>query len=220
MITAYVNLCSLSSWLSLEGLRSIQQKTGVEIAWYPLLKLLGNVTPPPKADDPQAAYKNRRAKARQQFLDAEHRRVCERLQITEAAGSREYNTLNVSLGLCWLTELWLTELGLTELRLTELRLTGLKEQAASNTEASTKPNTQLRGDIFFNYLEAAFAAHYRQGQNLEPLEAAVALLDSVKATTDGFAAFAEGKAEELANSAEDLLEKGILYSPAFLRRKF
>lgn len=190
MITAYINLCSLSSWLSLAGLKEIQQGTGVTIHWQPMLKLLGNVTPPPKTDDPLADFKNRRAQARQQFLDAEHKRVCERLQITEAAGASEYDTLHVSLGLDWLTD-----------------------QAGSHAEITVQ--------TFFDYMEAVFAAHYRDSQNLESLEAAAGLLSNVlpkslKAKIDSFHQFVEARAETLRNSADELLEAGILYSPAFV----
>ncbi len=102
MITFYINLGSLDSWLTLEPFQQLVEENQLAIDWQPLIGSLGNVAGTPKADDPLAEYKARRAKARQQAAAREHERVCEMLNITTEAGKKTPNPLIPSLGLLWL----------------------------------------------------------------------------------------------------------------------
>ena len=104
----YINFNGLPSWLALAPLGRIVAETGVAVRWQPMLGNLGNVAGSnlkPGEEDPLAAYKARRAKARSRAKARELERMCETLGIDPEAGGRTIDPTALSLGLNWIVSL-------------------------------------------------------------------------------------------------------------------
>ena len=102
-LQVYLGFDSLGSWLSLPGLRALPAHC--EVCIEPLLASVGDVTTKAGGkEDPLAAFKARRAKARRAFHEAEHGRKCQRLGISVEAGLRPLDFLPPAIGLKWLAD--------------------------------------------------------------------------------------------------------------------
>jgi 2-hydroxychromene-2-carboxylate isomerase len=105
-MTIYINFSELPSWLMLEPLKKLCEKTQVDLTWKPMISCLGNVAGSnlkPGQVDPLAIYMARRADARHKAAKRENERMCERLGITPGQGERKIDPLYLSLGIDWLT---------------------------------------------------------------------------------------------------------------------
>lgn len=184
-LQVYLGFDSLGSWLSLPGLRALP--AGCEVRIEPLLASVGDVTTRAGGkEDPLAALKARRAKARRAFHEAEHLRKCQRLGISAEAGMRPLDPLPPVIGLKWLAD---------------------QSLAADKGAAAAQA---------VDYAEAVFAAHYREGREVAGAEAIETLLHGAGAQTDGFAEAYEGLGRALEAGRDAMLEKGILGSPTFI----
>lgn len=107
-ITVYVSFDDLPSWLAINPLRQLVDDTGVQVEIKPLLSSLGalvNTNLKPGEDDPLAAYKSRRGKARKMASGRERQRMSDLLNISFKAAQRRIDPLPWSVGLVWLNEL-------------------------------------------------------------------------------------------------------------------
>lgn len=68
----------------------------------------------------------------------------------------------------------------------------------------------------FDYVEGVFSAHFRDGAKIDSTGAAASLLEVAKVPTDGFEGFALDKAGALSEERRNLVERGILFAPAFV----
>lgn len=101
----YITFGHLDSWLSIAPTKKLVEETGIAIEWQPLLGSLGNLVNTnlkQGEEDPLAAYKARRAKARSMAAIREQARMCEMLGISADQGKRKIDPLYLSLGLNWL----------------------------------------------------------------------------------------------------------------------
>lgn len=107
MIVCYVRPGDLPSWLALQPTAELARNLGIKIDWRPVVETVKNLPDSnlkPGEDDPLAAYKARRAVARQGATRRERERQCERLNIKVSDTYREVDPLLVSLGLIWINE--------------------------------------------------------------------------------------------------------------------
>jgi len=101
----YITFGHLDSWLSIAPTKKMVEETGIAIEWEPLLGSLGNLVNTnlkQGEEDPLAAYKARRAKARSMAAIREQARMCEMLEISADQGKRKIDPVTLSLGLNWL----------------------------------------------------------------------------------------------------------------------
>lgn len=106
-LTVCIDPANLSGLLALESTMSIIRAASVDVRWWPLLSPLAKLSskqPNESAVDPLAAYKARRAKARERWAERELERDCRRLGIELASGRREFDPRPAAIGMLFLGE--------------------------------------------------------------------------------------------------------------------
>lgn len=106
-LTACVDAGTIDTMLALPGIIAIAREAGVGIDWHPLggaALRLSNSPPVESTDDPLAAYKARRSRARLAWAQRERERDCERLGIETTAAARRVDTRLLNAGLAWTLE--------------------------------------------------------------------------------------------------------------------
>lgn len=104
-LTVCIDAANLSGYLALAPTLSLLGDQGIDAGWLPLtwpLERLSARQPNETAIDPLAAYKARRARAREKWARRELERDCERLGITVAAGARRFDSRLAGIGLMFL----------------------------------------------------------------------------------------------------------------------
>ena len=107
-LTIHLDLSSLNGFLSLQPTLDLIKELQIPARWLPVSGILARLSskqPNLESDDPLAAYKARRAKARLQFELREHHRNCQRLGITEEQGFRHFDAEQVHVGLLYVNHL-------------------------------------------------------------------------------------------------------------------
>ncbi|HIG44578.1 MAG: hypothetical protein ABGY96_19365 [bacterium] len=107
-LTIHLDLSSLSGFLSMQPTLDLVEELQIPAQWLPVSGILARLSskqPNQTSDDPLAAYKARRAKARFQFEQREHHRNCQRLGITEEQGLRHFDAEQVHVGLLYVNQL-------------------------------------------------------------------------------------------------------------------
>lgn len=106
-LTVCIDPANLSGLLALEATMSMIRRASVDVRWWPLVSPLSKLSSkqPNELDvDPLAAYKARRARARERWAERELERDCRRLGIDIAAGRREFDPRPAAVGLLFLGE--------------------------------------------------------------------------------------------------------------------
>ncbi|XOV87895.1 MAG: hypothetical protein ACFHX7_23555 [Pseudomonadota bacterium] len=95
-----IDLGGLASYLALGSVITLLDETGVEAVWQPLVReSAASEAASIDGEDPLAAYKARRQRARDQWAARELARNCERLGIGIARGGRRFDATLLNLGL-------------------------------------------------------------------------------------------------------------------------
>lgn len=103
-LTICIDFSNLSTYVALLETKKLVDDFALEVHWLPLVKSGANRTSKSGDDGPMAAYKARRADAREKFAREELLRNCRYLDISEELGSREFDTTYLAQGLLWLEE--------------------------------------------------------------------------------------------------------------------
>jgi len=100
-----LNFNNTDNWLAARATREFARTTQYPVRCIPCIGSLGNVARDSASrDDPLAAYKARRAEARQKFATRELERNCEMLGITTDQGSRQTSSVSAARGLATLVQ--------------------------------------------------------------------------------------------------------------------
>ena len=103
-VTCYIKPGDLASWLAVRSVQALAMDLQLTVDWQPVVETVRNLADSnlkPGEDDPLAAYKARRAAARQNAAKRERERQCEILQIPVENTLREVDPLVISLGMLW-----------------------------------------------------------------------------------------------------------------------
>jgi len=104
-LTVCIDAANLSGFLALAPTLALIEASGVAVGWLPLTTGLDRLSarqPGLAADDPLAAYKARRAAAREAWAKRELERDCERLGISVELGERHFDARCAGMGLMFL----------------------------------------------------------------------------------------------------------------------
>jgi len=104
VLTICVDMSGLPGYLAVDPTRAMADELGVEIQWLPLTSGLDRYsarTPNEDPDDPLAAYKARRRRARDRYARLELERNCQRLNLSIEQGSRLFDPAAAAIALLW-----------------------------------------------------------------------------------------------------------------------
>lgn len=106
-ITVCIDIADLPSFVAFEPTVRLLRDFPVPVNWLPLgggLARLSARQPSSSDDDPLAAYKARRARARETWAERELARNCERLGIDPAQGARSFDSTVAGVGLLYASQ--------------------------------------------------------------------------------------------------------------------
>ncbi|HJL61647.1 MAG TPA: hypothetical protein QF517_06780 [Pseudomonadales bacterium] len=107
-LVVYLDFSGISGFLALQPTYDLLDEVDVSVRWLPItgiLNRMSNKAPSEPSNDPLAAYKARRKKARDQFAEAELKRNSQLLGITPLQASRTFDAGNAHIGLLYLNQL-------------------------------------------------------------------------------------------------------------------
>ncbi|MBD3647513.1 MAG: hypothetical protein HUJ31_08705 [Pseudomonadales bacterium] len=104
-LTVCIGPKGLPAWLAIDPTRSLEDELGIRFDWLPITtgleSLSASVPGAPAENDPLAEYKARRRRAREKWARREFERSCERLALTEAEATRDYDVATAAMALLW-----------------------------------------------------------------------------------------------------------------------
>ena len=106
-LTVCIDPANLSGLLALEPTLAMIRAASVDVRWWPLVSPLSRLSskqPNESPVDPLAAYKARRARARERWAERELERDCRRLGIDPASGRREFDPRPAAMAMLFLGE--------------------------------------------------------------------------------------------------------------------